>query len=99
MTRLRRFLPAVAALGLAPVFAPAPAEAQPDRPAPPTDVRVPTLAYDEQSITLAWNKPAEHSGIVDYHVYLDGRLLGSSSAGAGSPAKPYIDAFYADPAN
>lgn len=102
MIRLRRFLVVVAALVLAPMFAPAAAGASRvewSRPAPPTDVRVPTLAFDEQSITLAWDKPTRHADIVDYHVYLDGRLLGRSSAGTGSPAKPYIDAFYADPAN
>src|SRR5262245_18912877 len=102
MTGLRRILPAIAVLLLAPLLTPAAAGAngaEASRPAPPTDVRVPTLAFDEQGITVAWNKPARHADIVDYHVYLDGRLLGGSSAGAGSPAKPYIDAFYADPAN
>src|SRR5262249_224981 len=41
----------------------------------------------------------EHGDIVDYHVYLDGRLAGSANAGAASSARPYIDRFYADPAN
>jgi exo-poly-alpha-galacturonosidase len=73
----------------------------PDRPAAPTSVRVPTLAHDEDSVTLVWEKPAEHKDIVDYRVYRDGRYLGSAGAQADrtSPAQPYIDAFYADPAN
>jgi exo-poly-alpha-galacturonosidase len=68
-------------------------------PAPPTNVRVPALAFDERSITLAWEKPANHAGIVDYHVYLNGRLAGSASQNPTSPAKPLVDAFYGDPAN
>jgi exo-poly-alpha-galacturonosidase len=68
-------------------------------PAPPVDVRVPTLAFDERSVTLAWEKPANHAGIVDYHVYVDGTLAGSASRNPTSPARPFIDRFYADPAN
>jgi exo-poly-alpha-galacturonosidase len=96
---LARHLTIAAVVLLAPLAVPTSAGATGDQPAAPVDVRVPTLAFDEQSITLAWEKPAAHADIVDYHVYLDGRLLGSSSQGSGSPAKPYIDAFYADPAN
>jgi exo-poly-alpha-galacturonosidase len=69
------------------------------RPAAPGDVRVPALAYDEHSITLVWEKPREHAGIVDYRVYLDGRPIGLAGDAATSPAKPYLDKFYADPAN
>jgi exo-poly-alpha-galacturonosidase len=70
-----------------------------DRPAPPTDVRVPALAFDEHSVTIAWEKPADHAGIVDYHVFVNGRLAGSASQDPASPAKPFIDGFYADPSN
>jgi exo-poly-alpha-galacturonosidase len=69
------------------------------RPAPPTNVRVPALAFDAHSITIAWEKPADHAGIVDYHVFLNGQLAGAASQDATSPAKPMVDAFYADPAN
>jgi exo-poly-alpha-galacturonosidase len=76
------------------------ASARGDRaPAPPLDVRVPALAFDEGSVTLVWEKPADHAGIVDYHVYMDGRLAGSASRQPASPAKPLIDRFAADPAN
>src|SRR5437899_9973959 len=68
-------------------------------PAPPTNVRVPALALDEQSITLVWEKPRDHAGIVDYHVYMNGQLAGSSSQNPTSPAQPFIDGFYADPSN
>jgi exo-poly-alpha-galacturonosidase len=70
-----------------------------DRPAPPTDVRVPALAFDPHSITIAWEKPADHAGIVDYHVFVNGQLAGSASQNPTSPAKPFIDGFYADPTN
>ena len=75
------------------------AAASSDRPAPPTNVRVPSLAFDEQSIMIAWEQPADHAGIVDYHVYVNGTLAGSASQNTTSPAKPFIDGFYADPSN
>ena len=65
----------------------------------PTNLRVPPLAYDESSITVVWEKPTAHAAIVDYHVYANGTLLGSASDNPTSPAKPYLAAFYADPAN
>lgn len=68
-------------------------------PAPPTNVRVPALAFDERSITLAWEQPADHAAIVDYHVFVDGRLAGSASRNPTSPAQPFIDRFYADASN
>ncbi len=62
----------------------------------PTKVQVPTLAFDDHSIILVWEKPADHSAIKDYRVYANGVLLGSSNANNDrvSPAKPYIDRFY-----
>src|SRR5712691_3309834 len=69
------------------------------RPAPPAQVRVPTLAFDESSVTVAWEQPADHAGIVDYHVYANGRLAGSASLDPSSPALRRIGAFSADPAN
>lgn len=70
----------------------------------PTDVpmspQVPTLAYDDSSITLVWKKPASYANVTDYNVYANGKLLGKSSennAVAGnSQAKTYIDQFYKD---
>lgn len=64
----------------------------------PQKLQVPTLAYDDQSIVLAWQKPASYANVVDYNVYQDGKLLGLASANNTkfSPAKPYIDQFYKD---
>src|SRR5437660_5605816 len=98
-----RTLVTTALCSLALVAAAGPASAA-DRPgsrapAPPTGLRVPTLAFDEHSITLAWQQPADHAGIVDYHVFQDGRPVGSSSTNPTSPAQPLVDRFYADPAN
>ncbi len=63
----------------------------------PQHLQVPGLAYDDTSIVLVWHKPDNYTDVVDYDVYMDGRLLGSAAAnnGAVSPAKPYIDGFYA----
>ncbi|HKT01823.1 MAG TPA: fibronectin type III domain-containing protein [Rugosimonospora sp.] len=65
----------------------------------PRDLRVPALAYDAHSITLAWHKPPDPAGIVDYHVYRDGLLVGTAGRDATGPAHPYVQRFYADPAN
>jgi exo-poly-alpha-galacturonosidase len=57
---------------------------------------VPTLAYDQSSIWLVWNKPDNYANIVDYNVYMNGKLLGCASANAAknSPAAAYINNFY-----
>ncbi|WAH56074.1 glycoside hydrolase family 28 protein [Pseudomonas silvicola] len=82
--------PLLAALALACSL---PAWALPAPPAP----RVPTLAFDDHSVILVWEKPAGHADITDYRVYANGVLLGSSNANNDqvSPAKPKIDRFYA----
>ncbi|VVN89802.1 glycosyl hydrolase family 28 protein [Pseudomonas fluorescens] len=66
----------------------------------PAKVQVPTLAYDDQQIILVWEKPAGYADIADYHVYANGKLLGGANANNAkvSPAKPYIDRFYAQDA-
>ncbi|WP_409306853.1 glycosyl hydrolase family 28 protein [Pectobacterium sp. B1J-3] len=63
----------------------------------PQNVKIPALAYDSSSVTLVWEKPLQaESAIKDYHVYMNGSLLGnvSDNQNAHSPAKPYIDNFY-----
>ncbi|MFT4172542.1 MAG: glycoside hydrolase family 28 protein [Rhodocyclaceae bacterium] len=64
----------------------------------PQNVRVPAQAYDDASIILVWEKPAAYADVVDYRVYIDGKLAGTASANndRSSPAKPYINKFYAD---
>lgn len=66
----------------------------------PLSPQVPTLAYDDSSITLVWKKPASYANVTDYNVYANGKLLGKASennAVAGnSKAKVYIDQFYKD---
>jgi len=63
----------------------------------PFQLEVPTLAFDENSIVLVWHKPANYSDVVGYHVYMDGELLGLAEPNSTlfSPAKPYMDGFYA----
>lgn len=65
----------------------------------PQNVQVPALAYDEKSITLVWEKPAVYDNVVNYNIYMDGKLVGTASDNKTSPAKPYIDKFYADSSN
>lgn len=67
-----------------------------DRSAAPQKVQVPTLAYNENSVVLVWEKPEQYSDIKDYNVYMNGQLVGGTNANhdTHSPAKPYIDNFY-----
>ena len=83
-----------------PTWRTAPAPPKPTAPPQqPSHVRVPALAFDQSTVSLVWDKPVAYAGIADYHVYQDGRLVGSASTSAGSAALPYINAFYSDPAN
>ncbi|VBB08413.1 fibronectin type iii, partial [Lucifera butyrica] len=66
---------------------------------PPQNLKVPALAFDEKSITLTWEKAADYASIIDYNIYLNGKRIGTANENAGSPAKPYIDQFYADSSN
>ncbi|SFL70665.1 glycosyl hydrolase family 28 protein [Pelosinus propionicus] len=66
---------------------------------PPQNLRVPTLAYDEKSITLVWEKPRNYSDIVNYNVYMNGKLIGNANENNHSLAKTNIDKFYEDPSN
>lgn len=66
---------------------------------PPKDLKVPTLAYNENSLTLVWSKPDTYSNIVDYNVYMDGKLLGKASENSSLPAKNLINKFYSDTTN
>jgi exo-poly-alpha-galacturonosidase len=65
----------------------------------PQNVQVPALAYDEKSITLVWEKPAVYDNVVNYNIYMDGKLVGTAYDNKTSPAKPYMDKFYADSSN
>jgi len=60
---------------------------------------MPTLAHDDHTITLVWRDPADRTAVTEYHVYRDGRPIGSSSQDPTATAKPYIDGFYASPAS
>lgn len=60
----------------------------------PTVLKVPTLAFDEKSITLAWQKPVNYSNIVDYIIYMDGKEIGKASQNKASASQKYIKKFY-----
>ena len=39
---------------------------------------MPTLAYDESSIGLVWQKPEKYDNVADYNVYINGKLAGTA---------------------
>ncbi|QTF06711.1 glycoside hydrolase family 28 protein [Brenneria izadpanahii] len=92
-----RYRTGVFAVMLSLTIAPLSLFAAPALPAP-QNLQVPTLAYDDRSIVLVWESPEDSRDIADYRVYQDGKSLGLASQNNDrhSPAKPYINAFYAD---
>ena len=66
----------------------------PASPDSPKNLQIPTLAYDEDSITLVWEKPKNYQDIKDFYIYMNGKKIGSASKNNGGPAKAYIDHFY-----
>jgi exo-poly-alpha-galacturonosidase len=60
---------------------------------------VPTLAYDDTSITLAWHKPSNYNNIIDYNIYMNGQLIGNANNNCTSKSKSLINKFYEDTSN
>lgn len=63
-----------------------------------TGLRVPALAFDEQSVTLVWDKPENLEGVADYAVCRDGVRIGTARenfARHADWAYTYMEAFYA----
>ena len=63
----------------------------------PVNLQVPNLAYDDDEITLIWEKGDNYEDIVDYNVYQDGKLLGSAKENFAQNSEftnAYIQAFY-----
>ncbi|MEH7226723.1 fibronectin type III domain-containing protein [Bacillus sp. JJ1566] len=69
-------------------------EGSPNVPASPVNLQIPNLAFDEDSITLVWEKPENYDDIVDFNIYMDKKKIGSASEDNSGPAKAYIDNFY-----
>lgn len=44
----------------------------------PKNLQIPTLAYDDTSIVLVWEKPDNYANVKDYNVYMNGSLVGSA---------------------
>lgn len=62
-----------------------------------TNLRVPTLAYDDTSITLVWDKPENYADVANYYVYLDDVKIGDARSNFASHADwaaVYMKAFY-----
>jgi exo-poly-alpha-galacturonosidase len=45
---------------------------------PPQKLMVPPLAFDDSSITVIWEKPANYADVVSYNVYIEGSLAGNT---------------------
>lgn len=60
---------------------------------------VPTLAYDDNSITLAWHKSENYKNVANYNIYMNGKLIGNANDNSVSQSKKYIDSFYNDTSN
>ena len=62
-----------------------------------TDLQVPTLAYDDTSIGLVWQKPEKYANVADYKVYINGEPAGTArenyKVNAAWAAK-YMESFY-----
>lgn len=62
-----------------------------------TDLQVPTLAYDDTSIGLVWQKPEKYDNVADYKVYINGESVGTArenyKVNAAWAAK-YMESFY-----
>ena len=62
-----------------------------------TDLQVPTLAYDDTSIGLVWQKPEKYDNVADYKVYITGESAGTArenyKVNAAWAAK-YMESFY-----
>lgn len=64
----------------------------------PQNLIVPTLAYNDNSITLAWHKPDNYKDITNYNIYLNGKYIGNTND-TSCKSKSLIDNFYKDPSN
>lgn len=60
---------------------------------------VPTLAYSDSSVTLAWYKPYNYSNISYYNIYVDGRLAGNTKINSKASADNLINKFYSQKKN
>lgn len=62
-----------------------------------SNLQVPTLAYDDTSVALVWDKPEKYDNVADYNVYINGKLAGTARQNYAENAKwadTYMKAFY-----
>nr|BAB85762.1 polygalacturonase P358 [Bacillus sp. P-358] len=69
-------------------------EGSPNAPSSPVNLQIPGLAFDDDSITLVWEKPKHYNDIVDFNIYMNKKKIGSALEDNSGPAKAYIDNFY-----
>lgn len=68
-------------------------------PAAPQKVLVPALAYDEDEVSLAWEKPADYADVAYYNIYENGKCIGNTKTMQPSAAAVHIQKFYQDASN
>lgn len=62
-----------------------------------SNLQVPTLAYDDTSIAIVWQKPEKYDNVADYNVYVNGKLAGTARQNYAENAKwadTYMKSFY-----
>lgn len=60
---------------------------------------IPSEACDYSSITLAWHKQDDYKKIVNYNIYMNGKLVGNTSDNNSLQARSLIDKFYSNSSN
>lgn len=60
---------------------------------------VPTQAYDDSGIILAWHKTGDYKKVSNYNIYMNNKLIANTNDNYNSEAKPFIYNFYNDPSN
>ena len=61
------------------------------------NLQVPTLAYDDTSIALVWDKPEKYDNVADYNVYINGKKAGTARENYAENAQwanTYMKSFY-----
>ncbi|MFM2486864.1 glycosyl hydrolase family 28 protein [Celerinatantimonas yamalensis] len=65
-------------------------------PVAPSQVQIPSLAFDDQSVVVTWQVPTDIRHIRDYQIIENGKVIATAQANNATYAAsaPYIKAFY-----
>ncbi|KAF7623442.1 Polygalacturonase, partial [Meloidogyne graminicola] len=67
----------------------------------PQQLCIPSLAYDQTSIWLTWNKPDIYKNIIDFNIYMNNNLIGNAKNNLikNTIVGPYFQNFYKNDIN